>query len=73
MFIILLFVFVMLSIFGKLAFFAIKATWKIGKALLFVVFLPIVIIALVFAGLFYIAIPLIVIAAIISLFVPKKI
>lgn len=57
----------MLVVFGKLLFFAIKAAWGITKILLYIVFLPLILIGLVVAGLIYVAIPILIIVGIVAL------
>lgn len=64
----LLFTILMFVVFGKILFFAIKATWSITKILLTVVFLPLILVTLAFAGLFYIAFPILIVIAIVALF-----
>lgn len=64
----LLFTILMFVIFGKLLIFGIKVSWGITKILFTVVLLPIVLIGLVIAGFIYIAIPILVIIGLISLF-----
>lgn len=54
-------------IFGKIFLFAVKASWGIVKILFTVLLLPLLLILLVIAGLFYIALPVLVIAGVISL------
>ena len=51
----LLFVILLLVIFGKLLSFALKAAWSITKILFSVVIFPLVLIMLVVAGLMYVA------------------
>ena len=63
----LLFAILMFVVFGKILFFAIKATWGITKILFTVVLLPFILVVLAFAGLLYIAFPLLIIIGIISL------
>lgn len=63
----LVFIFLIFVIFGKLFMFAVKASWGIVKILFTVLLLPLVLIVLVVAGLFYIALPVLVIAGVISL------
>ncbi len=63
----LIFIFFTLMIFGKLFMFAVKASWGIVKILFTILLLPLLLIILVFAGLFYIALPVLVIAGAISL------
>ena len=57
----------MLFLFGKLLVFGIRAAWEISKIVLTVVFLPIILIALVVGGLFYIAFPILIVLGLISL------
>lgn len=64
----LLFIFFTFMIFGKLFMFAVKASWGIMKILFTILLLPLLLIILVFAGLFYIALPVLVIAGVVSLF-----
>ena len=63
-----LFVICMLLVFGRLLVFGIKATWGIAKILCSIVLLPVILIALVFGGLIYIAFPILIIVGIISVF-----
>lgn len=63
----LLFAILMFVVFGKILFFAIRATWGITKILFTVVLLPFILVVLAFAGLLYIAFPLLIIIGIISL------
>lgn len=62
-----IFTILMIVVFGKLLFFAIKAAWGITKILLYIVFLPLLLIGLAVAGLVYIAIPVLVIVGIVAL------
>lgn len=64
-----LFWILMLMIFGKILKFAIKATWGISKIIVFVILLPIVLIALVLQGLVALALPILVVIGVISLIV----
>ncbi|SHJ52127.1 hypothetical protein [Pseudobutyrivibrio xylanivorans] len=54
-------------IFGKMIGFAFRATWGLMKILLYIVFLPLILIGLVFGGLLYIAFPVLIIVGLISL------
>ncbi len=54
-------------VFGKLLIFAIKASWGLARILVTVLFLPFVMIGLVVAGFVYLAVPLLVVAGVISL------
>lgn len=67
----LLFAICMIWIFGKLLLFGIKAAWGISKFLFTIVLLPLILIGMVVGGLIYIAFPILIVVAIISLIVPK--
>lgn len=64
---IILFTILMISVFGNLIGFAVKATWGLAKVLLTLVFFPLILIGLVMAGALYIAIPVLIVAGIVSL------
>ena len=53
-----LFFILFFMIFGKLVKLAFKATWGIMKILLYIVFLPIILVALVMSGFVFIALPI---------------
>ena len=61
----------MLMIFGKLLIFGIKAAWGISKFLLTVVLLPVILIGLVIRGLFSIALPILLVIGVVSLFTSR--
>ncbi len=61
----------MLMIFGKLLIFGIKAAWGISKFLLTVVLLPVILIGLVIGGLFSIALPILLVIGVVSLFTSR--
>lgn len=63
----LVFICLMIGVFGKMIGLAFKMTWGIAKVLFTLVFLPFVLIALAISGLVAIALPLVVIVGIISL------
>lgn len=63
-----LFIIFMLLIFGKLGIFALKAAWGITKLIFFLMFLPGILIVMALAGLIYLALPLLIIVGIVSLF-----
>ncbi len=63
----LIFFILFIMVFGKIVMFGIKAAWGIGKILFSVVLLPIIILALFFAGLIYMAFTALVIVGIIAL------
>lgn len=62
-----LFMFFLCAIFGKLFIFAIRAAWGITRILLSIVFLPLTIAGLFFAGAVSLAIPLLIVVGIITL------
>lgn len=64
---IILFTILMISVFGNLIGFAVKATWGLAKVFLTLVFFPLILIGLVMAGALYIAIPVLIVAGIASL------
>ena len=63
----LVFICLMIGVFGKLIGLAFKMTWGITKVLFTLVILPFVLIALAIGGLVTIALPLVVVVGIISL------
>ena len=63
----LVFICLMIGVFGKLIGLAFKMTWGIAKVLFTLVFLPFALIALTIGGLVTIALPLVVVVGIISL------
>lgn len=62
-----LFVILMLVVFGKLLVFAIKASWGVIKILFTIIFLPLILIGLVIAGLTSVALPILLVIGLISL------
>ena len=66
-----LFTICMIWVFGKLFFFGLRAAWGLTKLLLVVLFLPVLLIGLVLAGLIYIAFPIVIIIGIVSLIKAK--
>lgn len=62
-----LFVILMLVVFGKLLVFAIKASWGVIKILFTLIFLPLILIGLVIAGLTSVALPILLVIGVISL------
>jgi len=67
----LLFMILMVVVFGKMIGFAIKAAWGISKIVCSVVLLPLFLIGLVLVGLIKIALPILLIVGFISLLMPK--
>lgn len=63
----LLFLICMLGIFGKLLVFGLRAAWGVSKLLLTVVLFPVILIGMVFAGLIYLAFPILIIVGIVTL------
>lgn len=68
----LLFLVLMFLIFGKLVGFAIKAAWGISKVICTIVLLPLVLIGLVIIGLMKIALPILLVVGIVSLFITNE-
>lgn len=64
----LLFAVLMIVVFGKLFIFAMKATWGITKVLVTVVLLPLVLIGLVLGGLVSLALPILLVIGLVSMF-----
>lgn len=62
----LLFCILMFTVFGKLALLAIRAAWGISKVIVCLVFAPLFLIVLLISGLVYIALPLLLIGAVVS-------
>lgn len=63
----LVFLVLMIGVFGKMLAFAIRTTWSITAILFRIVFLPVVLIGLVIGGLLQIAFPILIIIGIITL------
>lgn len=57
----------MLYLFGKIGFFALRAAWGIGKIVLTIVFAPLILIGMIFSGLFALVVPLLIIILLVSL------
>ena len=62
-----LFMICMFGFIGKLIGFAFKFSWSMIKVAFFLVFLPVILLAMVFGGLLYIALPVLVVAMIVGL------
>lgn len=67
----LIFMILMVVIFGKIIGFAIKAAWGISKIVCTVVLLPLFLVGLVLVGLIKIALPVLLVVGIVSLLIPK--
>ncbi|MBD5519531.1 MAG: hypothetical protein HDR07_13980 [Lachnospiraceae bacterium] len=62
----LLFCILMFTVFGKLALVAVRAAWGISKVIFCLVFAPLFLIVLLISGLVYIALPILLIGAVVS-------
>ncbi len=62
----LLFIFCMISIFSKVAWLALRGAWGFSKILLSLVFLPIILICMLFSNLLVIALPILLVVGIFS-------
>lgn len=62
----LLFLILLIVVFGKLLIFGIKATWGISKFLFSLVLLPLALIGLVLKGFLYVALPVLLIVGVIA-------
>lgn len=62
----------MIVVFGNIVAFAVKMAWGVSKIVINLVFLPVILIGMVLAGLFWLAIPLLVVIGLISLFAMNK-
>ncbi|MCR4831284.1 MAG: hypothetical protein K5883_07525 [Pseudobutyrivibrio sp.] len=62
-----LFTILFFIIFGRMIGFAFRMTWGLFKVLLYIVFLPLILLLMVFGGLIYIALPLLIIVGVLSL------
>ena len=67
-----LFMIMMLVVFGKMFGFALRATWGITKIIFSIVLLPLFLVALVFMVLIWSAFPVLLIIGIVSLFVCRS-
>ena len=62
----------MIVVFGNIVAFAVKMAWGVSKIVINLVLLPVILIGMVLAGLFWLAIPLLVVIGLISLFAMNK-
>ena len=67
-----IFLLLMIVVFGKLIWLAIRAAWGITKVLFSTVFLPIVLIVLALSGLMVVALPILIIVGLAALLIPKQ-
>ena len=63
----LIFICLMIAVFGKLVWFAIRAAWGITKVLFTIIFLPVILIALFVGGFAYVALIGLLIVGVLSL------
>lgn len=68
----LIFMILMISVFGKLLWFAVKAAWSVTKILVTIVFLPLVLIGIAASGLLSIAFLGVLAVGAVSLFLPAR-
>ncbi|MBR4725170.1 MAG: hypothetical protein IK071_05245 [Lachnospiraceae bacterium] len=64
---IILFIILMIAVFGRLLGFAFKAAWGVTKVVFGLIFLPVLLIGLVIAGFVYVALPILAIVGIVLL------
>ena len=69
----LIFMVLLFMIFGKILIFAVKATWGITKIICTVVLFPLILIGMVVGGFIKIALPVLLIVGVVSLFMPKTV
>ena len=62
-----LFFFMFFIIFGKMIGFALKASWSIFKAVMYLIFCPFILVMLVVGGLIYVAFPLLIVIGIVGI------
>lgn len=64
----LIFIILMIIVFGRILKFAIKAAWSVSKMVCSIVLLPLFLVCLLFKGLVEIAFPILMIVGIVSIF-----
>ena len=55
------------AVFGKLLGFAFKVGWGMLKIAAYLIFLPAIVLMLIFGGLFYVALPILIVAGIVGM------
>lgn len=68
----LIFIVLMLVVFGKIFKFAIKATWGLAKIVISLVFLPLVLVGLVLSGLLVLALPILMVVGVFAFVVLRN-
>ena len=63
----LIFIICMFAVFGKIALLALKGAWGLTKVFVTLIFLPIILIGMVFKGLIVIALPALIIFGVVAL------
>lgn len=69
----LIFMVLLFMVFGKILVFAVKAAWGVTKIVCTVVLFPLILIGMVVGGLIKIALPVLLIVGVVSLFMPKTV
>ena len=67
-----IFMVLLFMVFGKILVFAVKAAWGVTKIVCTVVLFPLILIGMVVGGLIKIALPVLLIVGVITLFMPKS-
>ncbi len=65
-------VMLMIWIFGKLLMIAVRASWGILKILFMIVFLPLIIVGLLVAGIIYLAFPILLVLGLVAVFASDR-
>ncbi|MBO4819091.1 MAG: hypothetical protein J5528_03025 [Firmicutes bacterium] len=68
-----IFAIMMISVFGRLFAFGLRATWGFARLAATIVFLPIILVGVLLAGLVQIAFPVLAIVGLVSLIRPRQI
>lgn len=63
----LLFIILMIGIFGRLFAFGLRAAWGIAKIFFTIIFLPLILVGLVVGGLIHLALPILIVIGLIAL------
>ena len=69
----LIFMVLLFMVFGKILVFAVEAAWGVTKIVCTVVLFPLILIGMVVGGLIKIALPVLLIVGVVSLFMPKTV
>ncbi len=63
----LVFMFLMLFVFGKIAGLALQMSWGLAKIVLTLIFLPVILIGMLLVGLLHIALPILIVIGVLAL------